>query len=50
MAPSTRLEIAVREPSTTHTVTIAQLHRWIDGIAISPDETLKKRRLKQLLA
>jgi hypothetical protein len=27
-----------------------QLCRWCDGVAVSPDETLKKRRLKQLLA
>jgi hypothetical protein len=45
----TSLEIQVREPTTTHTVTVAQLQRWVDGVAISPDETLKKRKLKALL-
>jgi hypothetical protein len=46
----TELEIQVREPPTCHRITVQQLHRWCDGIAVSPNETLKKRRLKQLLA
>ena len=50
IAPGTPLEIQVREPVTTHVVTLAQLRRWVDGVAVSPDETLKKRTLKVLLA
>src|SRR3954452_10492286 len=50
IAPGTRLEIQVRHPATTHSVSLSQLRRWIDGVAVSPDETLKKRRLKALLA
>jgi hypothetical protein len=49
LAPGTRLEIHVRHPSTTHCVSLAQLRRWVDGIAVSPEETLRKRRLKGLL-
>ena len=49
MALGTELEVQVREPPTCHRITVQQIHRWCDGIAISPDETLKKRRLKQLL-
>jgi hypothetical protein len=49
VAPGTAVEIEVREPVTTHRVTIAQLRRWCDGIAISPDETLRKQRMKALL-
>ena len=49
VAPGTQVEIQVREPATTHCVTVAQLKRWCDGIAVSPDETLKKRKLKELL-
>jgi len=40
VALGTELEIHVREPPTASRC---------DGIAASPDETLKKRRLKQLL-
>ena len=50
IAPGTELEVQVREPATRHRVTVQQIRRWCDGIAVSPDETLKKRRLKQLLA
>ncbi len=50
IAPGTRLEIQVRHPATTHCVSLAQLRRWVEGIAVSPDETLRKRRLKALLA
>ncbi len=50
VAPGTPLEIQVREPATAHVVTVAQLRRWVDGVAVNPDETLKKRRLKMLLA
>lgn len=50
VAPGTQLEIQVKHPATTHCVSVAQLRRWVDGIAISPDETLKKRKLKVLLS
>jgi hypothetical protein len=50
VASGTRLEIQVRHPATTHSVSVAQLRRWVDGIAVSPEETLRKRRLKELLA
>jgi hypothetical protein len=50
MAPGTRLEIQVRHPATMHSVSLAQLRSWVNGIAVSPDETLRKRKLKELLA
>jgi hypothetical protein len=49
IAPGIELEIQVREPATSHRLTVGQIRRWCDGAAVSPDETLKKRRLKQLL-
>ena len=50
VAPGTRLQIQARHPATTHSVSLSQLRRWVEGIAVSPDETLRKRKLKQLLA
>jgi hypothetical protein len=50
VALGTELEIQVREPPTCHRITVHQIHRWCDGIATSPDETLKKAKLKQLLS
>src|SRR5262249_37451835 len=47
IAPGTELEIQVREPATSHRLTARQIQRWCDGTAVSPDETLRKRRLKR---
>ena len=46
IALGTELEVQVREPATTHRLTVQQIRRWCDGVAVRPDETLKKRRLK----
>src|ERR1700680_1698945 len=50
IAPGTELEVRVGQPVTWHRLTVQQIRRWCDGVAVSPDKTLKKRRLKQLLA
>jgi hypothetical protein len=50
IASGTELKIEVRELATCHRLTVQQIRRWCDGVAVSPDDTLKKRRLKQLLA
>jgi hypothetical protein len=50
VALGTELDVQLREPATSHRITVRQIHRWCDGTALSPDDTLKKRRLKQLLA
>ena len=50
IAPGTELDVQVREPgylSSAHGAADSSLVRWV---AVSPDETLKMRRLKQLLA
>ena len=49
IAPGTQLDVEVKHPATTHSVSIKQLQRWVDGVAVSPDETIKKRKLKALL-
>ena len=49
IAPGTQLEVQVRAPATSHCVTLAQLRRWCEGICVSPEETLRKRKLRALL-
>jgi hypothetical protein len=49
IAPSTELLVQIKEPAVTHCVSVAQLRRWVDGIAASPDELLRKNKLKALL-
>jgi hypothetical protein len=45
----TPLEVQVREPPTTHGLSVAQILRWCDGVAVSPDEVLKRKKVKELL-
>ena len=50
VGPGTVLEIQVRDPATTHTVSVQPLRRRCDGVAASPEEILRKSKLKQMLA
>jgi hypothetical protein len=49
LGPGSRLDIQVREPSTVHSLTVVQLHRWIDGGAKGPADVLRRARVKQHL-
>jgi hypothetical protein len=49
IGPGTELQVQVKEPPVTHSVPVQQLKRWVDGIAASPDELLRKNKLKALL-
>jgi hypothetical protein len=49
VGPSTVLDIGIREPSTKHAISIQQVERWIDGATGSPNEAVKKARLKMML-
>jgi hypothetical protein len=35
IAPGTELDVQVREPATSHRLTVRQIHRWCDGVAVS---------------
>jgi hypothetical protein len=50
LGPATTLEISVREPATSHILTVQQLQRWLNGIADSPADVLRKAKLKASLA
>jgi hypothetical protein len=49
IGPNSELQVAVKNPETTHRVTIDQIRRWCDGVAVSPEEVLKRRRVKVLI-
>ncbi len=49
VGPSTVLDIEIREPSTKHAISIQQVERWLDGATTSPNEAVKKARLKMML-
>ena len=50
IAAGIRLEVQVSEPVTTHSVTVAQIRQWCEGVAVSPGEVLRRQRVKDLLA
>lgn len=45
-----RLEVEVREPAVRHTVSVMQIQRWLQGATTSPNERVRKDRLRDLLA
>jgi hypothetical protein len=47
--PATRLDIQVKEPAVSHHVTVLQIHRWLEGASISPNEMVRKQKLKAIL-
>ena len=49
LGPASRLEIQVREPATVHSLTVQQLHRWVDGGVKTPADELRRARVKQQL-
>jgi hypothetical protein len=49
VGPSTVLDVEVREPSTKLAISIQQVERWLDGATASPNEAVKKARLKTML-
>jgi hypothetical protein len=49
IAPGTQVEVQVRPPAMLHVVTVAELRRWVEAVGMSPDETLRKRKLRALL-
>jgi hypothetical protein len=46
---ATVLDVDVREPSTTHSISLQQLERWLGGATPNPSEASKKAKLKMIL-
>lgn len=49
IAPGTPIEVQVREPVVTHRLTLAQIRQWCEGVAVSPDEVIKRQRVRGLI-
>jgi len=47
--PATRLEIQAKTPAVRHEVTVQQMQRWLEGSSISPNEMVRKAKLKAML-
>jgi hypothetical protein len=44
------LDVEVREPSVTHTISLQQVERWLESATTNPNEAVKKAKLRTLLA
>jgi hypothetical protein len=49
IATATLLDVEVREPSTTHSITLQQVERWLGGATPNPSEASRKAKLKMIL-
>src|SRR5689334_6247098 len=49
IGPATVLDIEVREPATKHAISLQTVERWLDGATSSPNEAVKKARLKMMM-
>jgi hypothetical protein len=49
VGPATVFDVEVREPATKHAITLQQIERWLDGATASPNEGVKKAKLKNLM-
>ena len=47
---TTMIEVEVRNPSVKHTVSLMHISRWLNGASSSPAESMKKVKLRKLLA
>ena len=50
IGPATRLEVRVSQPTVTHEVTVLQLRRWSESTAVTPDERVRKDRVRTMHA
>src|ERR1700752_1261759 len=46
---ATVLDVEVRQPATTPSISLQQVERWLGGATSSPNEATKKAKLKTLL-
>ena len=50
IGPGNKLVVSVKPPAVSHEVTVDQLRRWADSSAITPEDRVRKNRLRDLLA
>lgn len=49
IGPATVLDIEVRSPASTHTISLQQVERWLAAATTNPNEATRKARLKTML-
>ena len=46
---ATLLDVEIRQPSTSHSLSLKQVERWLGGATTNPTEASRKARLKMKL-
>ncbi len=49
VGPATVLEFEIREPATTHVISLQQVERWLSATSANPSEASRKAKLKMML-
>ena len=49
VSASTVLDVQVKEPTTTHSISLEQVERWLASATTNPIEASKKAKLKLIL-
>jgi hypothetical protein len=49
VAKGTLLDVEVREPATTYSISLQQVEGWLAGVTTNPSEAMKKAKLKMIL-
>jgi hypothetical protein len=49
IGPATKLNVRVKAPEASHTVSVGKAKSWLDGVGKNPGEQVEKNRLKYLL-
>jgi hypothetical protein len=49
VGPAVVLDVEVREPGNTHSISLQQIERWLGGATTNPNEASRKAKLKMML-
>ena len=49
VGPGTRLRVAAKQPESVHEIQFGKLEEWLQGGARSPNESVTKGRLREVL-
>jgi hypothetical protein len=47
--PAARLEVQISQPTVKHEVSLRQLRHWAESTAVTPDERIRKNRVRTML-
>src|SRR5690349_12373549 len=49
IGPASRLKVEALQPSSRHEVTVSNIERWAESTAVTPEDRMRKNRVRALL-